>query len=343
MLGDVLASSVLFEAIKTEMPDSELHYLVNRGTEAVITHNPYIDKIISFDPALHKSVSSLLRFGKSLNHSNYDALIDIYGKLSSNLISLSINSPLKISKRKWYSRWLYTHTVEEIKTPQTNAGLALENRINLLGPINLEAPIIPRPKIYLSKSELKLAKDKVSQAIPTNNRPIFMIALLGSSASKSYPPLYMASLIEFIVAKTNANLVLNYMPDQEEEARQIIGLVPESSRKNILNDLYAKGLRDFLALTSRCDALIGNEGGATNMAKALNVSTFTIFSPWINKMAWNMFEDGQKHVSVHLEDFLPELYQKADYKQMKNQALSLYEKFSFDYLKSPLAKFLDQF
>jgi heptosyltransferase-2 len=62
-----------------------------------------------------------------------------------------------------------------------------------------------------------------------------------------------------------------------------------------------------MAITSQCDALIGNEGGATNMAKALNIPTFTIFSTFILKNDWNMFENETTNVSVHLSDYYPDL------------------------------------
>ena len=41
-----------------------------------------------------------------------------------------------------------------------------------------------------------------------------------------------------------------------------------------------------------------------------------------------MYEDGKAHVSVHLEDFEPELYSQQKAKQLKNQASELYTKLS---------------
>jgi heptosyltransferase-2 len=53
--------------------------------------------------------------------------------------------------------------------------------------------------------------------------------------------------------------------------------------------------------------LIGNEGGAINMAKALDIPTFTIFSPFILKNDWNMFENETTNISVHVSDYYPNL------------------------------------
>ena len=85
---------------------------------------------------------------------------------------------------------------------------------------------------------------------------------------------------------------------------------------------------------------IGNEGGAVNIAKALNKPTFTIFSPWIIKKDWNMFEDGNIHDSVHLYDFKPELYGDKKPKEMKDRALQLYKSFSTELILPKLKSYL---
>ena len=64
--------------------------------------------------------------------------------------------------------------------------------------------------------------------------------------------------------------------DQQEEAKAIFELCNKETQTKIIFDFYVKGLREFLAVLSQCNALVGNEGGSTNMSKALNVPTFTI-------------------------------------------------------------------
>ena len=59
---------------------------------------------------------------------------------------------------------------------------------------------------------------------------------------------------------------------------------------------------------NQCDVIIGNDGGAINMAKALQKPSFIIFSPWIEKKIWATFEDGIHHLSVHLNDYKPQLF-----------------------------------
>jgi len=94
-------------------------------------------------------------------------------------------------------------------------------------------------------------------------------------------------------------------------------------------------------MTAHCNALIGNEGGAINMAKALQIPTFTLFSPWIKKEAWNMFDDGEKHVSVHLKDYKAHLYSGIKHpKKLKSKASELYLKFKPSFFETELKTFL---
>src|SRR5690606_2624660 len=95
----------------------------------------------------------------------------------------------------------------------------------------------------------------------------------------------------------------------------------------------------FLALSSYCTAVIGNEGGSINMAKALSIPTFSIFSPWIDKETWGMFEN-EKNVSVHLKDFKPDVFKSKEVKKIKKETLTLYQEFKPLYFSEELKSFL---
>ena len=59
MIGDVLTSSILFEALRTQYKEATLHYLINQNTVAVVENNPYIDEFIIVSP---KDLKMLLNY-----------------------------------------------------------------------------------------------------------------------------------------------------------------------------------------------------------------------------------------------------------------------------------------
>lgn len=344
MIGDVLASSILFKAIKHQYPNAELHYLINTHTFPVVDQNPYIDKIQFFTPEHEKNKLKLFKLAKQLRKENYDVIIDVYSKLSSNLIALFSKAKIKVSKHKEYTSLIYSHTYKDSKTARTNAGLAIENRLQLLEPLKIDTPFNVRPKIYLTKEEESAAKAFLESNNIDTNKPLYMISVLGSGSNKTYPFDYMASVIDTIVTtQPKSQILFNYIPKQEADAKAILNLCAPKTQDNVHFNVFGKSLRDFLAITQHCDALIGNEGGAINMAKALSIPTFTIFSPWIKKEAWNMFDEGIKHVSVHLKDYDNQPYLDIKHpKELKSQASELYLKFKPSLFEEGLVKFLER-
>jgi heptosyltransferase-2 len=161
--------------------------------------------------------------------------------------------------------------------------------------------------LYLQNSEIENAIDLLNRNNIDIKRPIIMISAIGSSEAKTYPLDYMAQVIDEIAINNKVQILFNYIPNQKGIALELYNLCKTETQEKIFFDVYAKSLREFMGLTSQCAALIGNEGGAINMAKALEIPTFTIFSPFILKNDWNMFENETSNISVHISDYKPNL------------------------------------
>ena len=169
---------------------------------------------------------------------------------------------------------------------------------------------------------------------------LIMVNCLGSSDSKTYPMEYMARLLEFTVANfPEKTLLLNFAPNQKQEAEKLISLCNEKTRRAI-PEFHAHGLREFIVLTTFCEAVIGNEGGAINIAKALKIKTWCIFSPWIKPESW-VHKNAAEDVAIHLKYFRPELFSGHE-KHTKKRYQQLYALLKpallFDSLKSFLNK-----
>lgn len=327
MIGDVLTSSILFEALRKKYPDAELHYLLYRHTFPVVQHNPFIDKFLLFDPSVDEKPAGFASLLKRIRKEKYHAVIDVYAKINTAIISVFSGAKKRISYYKNYTSAAYTHTYKPETRAKTHAGLAIENRMLLLKAISEDFPLQLRPKIYLTEEEKTSAKTLLKKTGISEKKPLFMISILGSSAEKTYPLKYMAHILDFIVSeKEDAQLLFNYIPKQEKEAKQLFDLCTKKTRQRIFLHVYGKSLREFMGITSQCDALIGNEGGAVNMAKALNVPTFSIFSPWIKREAWNAYEDDLNRV-VHLMDYKPEAFEGLSSRELKKKGSLLYEAF----------------
>ena len=335
MIGDVLASTVICEALKKDNPSCEVHYMVQPNTLAVVKNNPFIDKLVEFNPKHHKGFLRLIAFGKSLKKEKYDVAIDAYGKWESVLPAFFSKAKIRIGFKKWYTSLLYSKTLIQEQNVESSA---IYHRLQLAHQVTKTPIATIFPKIYLLESEIDAAKLLLRERLNLEKK-IIMISVLGSSLNKSLPAKYMAKIID-VIAESDVQLLFNFMPNQEHEAKAIYNLCKPETQQKIIFDFYATSLREFLAILSQCDALIGNEGGAVNMAKALGVKTFSIYSPWINKSSWNIMADEKNHVAIHLNDYHPEIYKDEHPKKFKNVALELYKKLSPDLFLEKLKSFV---
>lgn len=340
MIGDVLTSSIICAEIKRQNPESDVHFLAHQHTLAVLENNPNIDRVIAIKPEDRKNIFRLRRFVKQQLNLPYDVVIDAYGKFESNIISLWVKAEKKISFRKPYTAWIYTHTYQRYSNPKTQHGIGIEHRLMLLLPVFEAVDYNNYPKLYLSNSEIQWAKQHIANHLP-EAMPCLMIGALGSGDTKTYPLPYLAKILDAIIEKYPVALFLNYMPNQLPAVEELIALCNVRTRKHIYKEIYGKSLREFMALCSLCKAYIGNEGGAGNMAKALEVPTFSIFSPQIPKSGWDLKEDDKKHLSVHLNDYAPDFMADKSTKQLKSSLNKIaYERFKPELFIDKLLNFV---
>ena len=340
MIGDVLVSSIICNNLRRAYPDAKIDYLVYESTTPVLEGNPNIDTIIRFEEKHRNSKRELLKLALEIRANNYDLLIDAYSKLESWLIVLLSGAKRKISYAKKGRTFLYTDNIPFEESPKTNLGLAIERRLSLLQPLDLTIAIDPLPKLFVSSEENQQAITLFEKHQLRKDRKTVMISLLGSEQLKTYPLNFMTQVVDAIADTYDVNILFNYFPKQINEAKTVFDNCKPSTQGKIYFDLLGADLRSFIAILNQCDLIVGNDGGAINMAKALGKPSFIIFSPWIEKKIWATLEDGIHHISVHLNDFKPELLAQKTEKELKQQALSLYEEFQPDLFIDKLKSFL---
>jgi heptosyltransferase-2 len=335
-IGDVLTSTIIFEALKEKFPESELHYLIYANAIDVVKNNPFIDKLIILDDKARKSKIEFIKFLFSIRKEKYDVVIDAYGKPNSVLIGWFSGAKKTITFYKNYAKLLYSDTIYRTEKSLSSATRAIEHRMQLLEPLGIRFKEIA-PKIVITEKEIEAAKTDLVNSKIDLSKPIIMISAVGSNDLKTYRTDYLAELLDEICNQKEVQLLFNYLPYQKNIALEIYNHCNENTKKKIFINYYKEELREFLAVTKLCHALIGNEGGATNMAKALSVPTFTLFSPTVPKEDWNMFENGTTNVSVHINDY--EIIKKITFNE--EETVFSYSKFKPHLFKDKLINFIN--
>lgn len=343
-VGDVLISTIICNNLKKKYPNCSIDFMCYTNSVDVLIGNPNIDNIIVLSHKVRKSYPSLFKFIFEIRAKKYDVVIDVYNKLETNLITLFSGANIKIAYHKWYSSIFYTHNLKRFdNSKQTNYGLAIENRLLLLAPLEFNKnEINPYPKLYVSQEESEKTLHLFEQHNIDKNSKIIMISLLGSEENKTYPLEYMAKVVEYVADNKDVTILFNYFENQIKDAKKIYNFCSKETQEKIRFDLLGSDLRSFISIMNQCDAIVGNDGGAINIAKALNKPAFTIFSPFVGKKTWATFEDGLRNISVHLNEYKPELLAPLHHDEIKKNYTSFYKEFTPELFQKKILFFLNK-
>ena len=304
-MGDVLVTSSLFPLLRKKFPEAELHYLILKNNAPILENNPFIDHLVFYEKGLSKNIHAI-------KEHHYDIIVDVYSKIGTALITYFSGAKQTTGYYKNYLQFFYKKPMKrKLKAISSLTALALEHRLQLVEPLGISFEEI-QPKIYVSEAEKENAKNLLLNFGVDFSKKIVMISTFGSSVEKTYP--YMNQVIDHIAEHNNLQILCNYLPSQKESFQTLYNQLNENSKSKIIKDFDTKNLREYIAVVSHCDALIGNEGGSTNMSKALEIPTFGIFAPFIDKKTWSWAEDGIKNTSVHIHDFISNNDQPEDFK-----------------------------
>jgi heptosyltransferase-2 len=254
-IGDIVLTSPLLRAIKTQKPQIEVHYLTKANHAPVLEHNPYIDRLILFQDDLLTTVRTLV-------HEKYDYIIDLHKNLRTYRIKKAINiSSTSFEKLNW-EKWLlvkfkinnlpslhivqrYFDTLKKISIHDDGKGLeyynGLEDVMNIPG-------------------------------LPNDISPNYACIVIGGTYfTKQIPHEKLLELIEIIPIP----VLLLGGPDDKTIADKVMMQSP----KKVYSAVSLSNINESAEILRRCKFVISGDTGLMHIAAAYQK---TIFSVWGN-------------------------------------------------------------
>lgn len=94
-IGDVVLATSLIETVKKNRPYGEIHFLLRKGNEALLTNNPHIEKVWIWDKK--KKYTSLFSLMKEMRKIRFSYIFNIQRYFNSGLMSFLLKSSYKSS------------------------------------------------------------------------------------------------------------------------------------------------------------------------------------------------------------------------------------------------------
>jgi ADP-heptose:LPS heptosyltransferase len=99
-IGDIVLTTPILRCLKKQLPDAELHFLVQPSYKEVIAHNPYID-------AIHELEHNWLTTINELKNQEFDYIIDLQNNKETQRLAAELKVPVHAVKQHTLEKTLF--------------------------------------------------------------------------------------------------------------------------------------------------------------------------------------------------------------------------------------------
>jgi ADP-heptose:LPS heptosyltransferase len=97
-IGDIVLTSPVIRCLKTQSPETEIHFLTKKQYHSILEANPHISKIWCFDNNFKELIPQLIA-------EDFSFVVDLHGNFRSRFVSLKLRKPFasfsKLNLQKW--------------------------------------------------------------------------------------------------------------------------------------------------------------------------------------------------------------------------------------------------
>ena len=98
-IGDIVLTTPVLRALKTQLPSVEVHYLTKRAFASVIGSNPNVDRLHTID----KSIDEII---PALREEQFDWIIDLHNNIRTKALKSKLKRPYKAFPKLNLQKWL---------------------------------------------------------------------------------------------------------------------------------------------------------------------------------------------------------------------------------------------
>jgi heptosyltransferase-3 len=273
-IGDTLSLLPVIETLYASGAKREVHILVHKGTEELLSLHPGINHLWVYDRKvakknIFKSTSYHVNVLRSLRLQRYDVIIDYTHGDRASLLSFLIGAPLRVSYRE--SSFLSRILMNQIIKINSQQNHIVDYQLEALKILGIEN-FVKIMKIYLPES----LDAHVRQMLPNAcGRKRIVIHPGAQRILRQWRPARFGAVARLLHDQFGAQIILiggNDETDLIEEVEKSMGF-PAAFKSNHLT------LLEMAGILKNSDLLIGNDSGPGHIAAGVDCPSLILFGP----------------------------------------------------------------
>lgn len=272
-LGDVLLTTPSIRLVRKSFPDAHITMVVNQGTEAVLLHNPHLDRVLTVKRG------ATCRLLRALRERRYDVSVDFASGDRAAWLSLLSGVPRRIglATPKGFRRFIHTQQMP-VPQPQIHAvELYLALAREALGVTTEDKAL----ELHTSAAEEQFADDWLArQRLPARG---FAVAHVGGRYRENrWPVENWRRLIEAMPVPV---VFIGAAQDGDDTRAAIAGT-------KALSLVGETSVLQLAAVLRRAAVFVGHDSGPMHIATAMGTKVVAFFGPASHPDVWRPWGEG---------------------------------------------------
>lgn len=272
-LGDVVHSLPFLNALKERFPEADVHWVIAKGLEGLLTGHPMIKKVWIIDKEMWRKLSrignsfhEIRALLKSLRKERFEIVVDLQGLLRSGIITRATGAPLRVGfkESREGSRFFYTHKVEGGKDIH-----AVDRYLKIAAFLGCDTADVRFPfPLYNQPSASSLQPLAFSLSLTGD----YAVVIPGARwKTKRWPPEKFGELTLLLPLRT---VIVGSKGDMNS-AREVVAL----SKGKAVSLAGKTDMRELIEVMRGARFVVSNDSGPMHIAAALGIPVFAIFGP----------------------------------------------------------------
>ena len=278
-LGDIVLTSPAIRAVRQHFPQAHIAMLVGKQSADLLTANPHLDEVITFDrKAGNKDTGQMRRMIRLLRERRFDLVIDFQRKFRTSLLGYLSGARCRVGYHQ-PNGMLCTVRVPDRSNRAVRAGRissapAIDRYFALLHAIGVETTD-RRLELFITDTDRAFSQEIMAAKGIVADRP--KVGLFPGAAWKlrEWRPDRFAAIGDRAVHEFGAQVLLFGGPAEGELVQQV-GDLMTTEATSLAGTL---DLRQLAGLIERCDLFVTNDTGPMHIAAAMQTPTVALFGP----------------------------------------------------------------
>jgi len=285
-LGDIVLSTVISKNCRKDFPKATIDYVVQFPLNAALEKLPFINEIITY---YRKSIKSGLGLILRVRKNNYNLVIDLFSNPRTALVTFLSGAKYRAGKPA--SGRNYAYNIER-EAHDKNAVHQVQRNLDFLRQLDISHE---SQELFfgLGDEDIQYAEEFFNNNFNDGDF-VAGISPSGRWPARKCDPVKLAEIGDAIVDRFGAKILLIWGPGEEEETKEISGLMKNKTYITSPTDIRQMG-----AFVAKCSMLVANNSGPMHIATAVKTPVISLEGP-TNPRIQGPF--GPANESIRLEE-----------------------------------------